>query len=85
VTSDNIDNAANGRLGLVGANSAKGIAVQLLNNAGSPITLNQQFTQQDGVTQADYIFGWKARYIKTAATVTPGTANANATVNILYE
>ncbi|MTB65508.1 fimbrial protein [Providencia sp. wls1943] len=85
VTSDNIDNAANGRLGLVGANSAKGIAVQLLNNAGSPITLNQQFTQQDGVTQTDYIFGWKARYIKTAATVTPGTANANATVNILYE
>ncbi|WPA92398.1 fimbrial protein [Providencia zhijiangensis] len=85
VTSDTIDNAANGRLGLVGTNSAKGIAIQLLNNAGTPIVLNQKFTQQDGITQTDYIFGWKARYIKTASTVTPGTANANATVNIRYE
>ncbi|MEQ5185249.1 fimbrial protein [Providencia rettgeri] len=85
VTSDTIDNAANGRLGLVGTNSAKGIAIQLLNNAGTPIALNQKFTQQDGVTQTDYIFGWKARYIKTAAAITPGTANANATVNIRYE
>lgn len=85
VTSDNIDNAANGRLGLTGADKATGIAVQLLNNAGTPIVLNQQFIQQNGVTQTDYIFGWKARYIKTAATITPGTANANATVNIRYE
>lgn len=85
VTSDNIDNAANGRLGLTGTDKATGIAVQLLNDAGTPIVLNQKFTQQDGVTQTDYIFGWKARYIKTAATVTPGTANANATVNIRYE
>lgn len=85
VTSDTIDNAATGRLGLVGADKATGIAIQLLNNAGTPIALNQKFTQQDGVTQTDYIFGWKARYIKTAATITPGTANANATVNIRYE
>ncbi|HEQ1859416.1 TPA: fimbrial protein [Providencia alcalifaciens] len=85
VTSDNIDNAANGQLGLTGADKATGISLQLLNNVGTPIVLNQQFTQQDGVTQTDYIFGWKARYIKTAATVTPGTANANATVNIRYE
>ncbi|SPY76168.1 fimbrial protein [Providencia rustigianii] len=85
VTSDTIDNAANGRLGLVGADKATGIAIQLLNNTGTPIILNQKFTQQDGVTQTDYIFGWKARYIKTAATITPGTANANATVNIRYE
>ncbi|HHR6080521.1 TPA: fimbrial protein [Providencia alcalifaciens] len=85
VTSDNIDNAANGRLGLTGADKASGIAVQLLDNAGTPIVLNQKFIQQKGVTQTDYIFGWKARYIKTAATVTPGTANANATVNIRYE
>ncbi|HHR5901563.1 TPA: fimbrial protein [Providencia alcalifaciens] len=85
VTSDTIDNAATGRLGLVGADKATGIAIQLLNNAGTPIALNQKFTQQDGVTQTDYIFGWKARYIKTAAAITPGTANANATVNIRYE
>ncbi|HGF6561676.1 MULTISPECIES: fimbrial protein [Providencia] len=85
VTSDTIDNAANGRLGLTGADKATGIAVQLLNNAGTPIVLNQKLTQQDNVAQGDYIFGWKARYIKTAATITPGTANANATVNIRYE
>ncbi|TCT30988.1 type 1 fimbria pilin [Providencia alcalifaciens] len=85
VTSDTIDNAANGRLGLTGADKASGIAVQLLNNAGTPIVLNQKLTQQDNVAQGDYIFGWKARYIKTAATITPGTANANATVNIRYE
>lgn len=85
VTSDTIDNAANGRLGLTGADKATGIAVQLLNNAGTPIVLNQKLTQQDNVSQGDYIFGWKARYIKTAATITPGTANANATVNIRYE
>lgn len=59
--------------------------MQLLNNAGTPIVLNQKLTQQDNVAQGDYIFGWKARYIKTAATITPGTANANATVNIRYE
>ncbi|MTC69577.1 fimbrial protein [Providencia sp. wls1914] len=85
VNSDNIDNAANGRLGLTGADKATGIAIQLLNNAGTPIALNQKLTQQDNIAQGDYIFGWKARYIKTAATVTPGTANANATVNIRYE
>lgn len=85
VTSDTIDNAANGRLGLTGTNKATGVAIQLLNNAGTPIVLNQEFTQQGGVTQTDYIFGWKARYIKTAAAITPGTANANATVNIRYE
>lgn len=85
VTSDTVDNAANGRLGLSGANKATGIAVQLLNNAGTPIQLNTKLVQQNSVPANDYIFGWKARYIKTAAIVTPGTANANATVNIRYE
>lgn len=85
VTSDNIDDAANGRIGLTGIDKATGIAVQLLNNAGVAITLNQQITQRDNTAQGNYIFGWKARYIKTAATVTPGIANANATVNITYE
>ncbi|MEX6175620.1 hypothetical protein AB6G03_01200 [Providencia hangzhouensis] len=31
------------------------------------------------------MFDWKARYIKTADNITPGTANASATVNIRYE
>ncbi|CAG9407706.1 fimbrial protein [Providencia alcalifaciens] len=85
VTSDAIDNASTGKLSLTGSNKATGIAVQLLNNASNPIALNTQWTQQDNVPEGDYIFGWKARYIKTSNTVTPGTANASATVNIRYE
>ena len=85
VTSDAIDNASTGKLSLTGANKATGIAVQLLNNSSNPIALNTQWTQQDNAPEGDYIFGWKARYIKTSNTVTPGTANASATVNIRYE
>ncbi|WP_321146990.1 fimbrial protein, partial [Providencia alcalifaciens] len=85
VTSDAIDNASTGKLSLTGPNKATGIAVQLLNNTSNPITLNTQWTQQDNVPEGDYIFGWKARYIKTSNTVTPGTANTTATVNIRYE
>lgn len=85
VTSDAIDNASTGKLSLTGPNKATGIAVQLLNNTSNPITLNTQWTQQDNAPEGDYIFGWKARYIKTSNTVTPGTANASATVNIRYE
>ncbi len=85
VTSSSIDNAPTGKLSLAGTDRATGIAVQLLNNSNSPIALNTQWTQQDNVSEGDYFFNWKARYIKTANIVTPGTANASATVNIRYE
>ncbi|WP_241098714.1 fimbrial protein [Providencia huaxiensis] len=85
VTSDAIDNAPTGKLSLRGSNKATGVAVQLLDNASNPIPLNTQWTQQNNVPESDYIFGWKARYIKTADKITPGSANATATVNIRYE
>ncbi|MEX9974980.1 fimbrial protein [Providencia rettgeri] len=85
VTSNAVKNAANGQLDLTGENKATGIALQLLNDFGKPIELNKKWTQQDGVPQGDYIFNWKARYIKTADKITPGSANATATVNIRYE
>ncbi|WP_275076170.1 fimbrial protein [Providencia rettgeri] len=66
-------------------NSAKGIAVQLLDNNNNPITLDKKFNQANSVSEGDYIFNWKARYIKTADKITPGSANASATVNIRYE
>nr|ELR5070278.1 type 1 fimbrial protein [Providencia rettgeri] len=66
-------------------NSAKGIAIQLLDNNNNPITLDKKFTQATNVSEGDYIFNWKARYIKTADKITPGSANASATVNIRYE
>lgn len=85
VTSNIIENVNNGLLGLSGTDKATGVALQLLDNSNNPIVLNKKWTQQDGVPQGDYIFNWKARYIKTADKITPGSANASATVNIRYE
>nr|ELR5167407.1 fimbrial protein [Providencia rettgeri] len=77
--------ANTGKLNLVGANSAKGIAIQLLDRNDNPIKLNSKISLQDNVPQGDYFFDWTARYIRTGETVTTGTANSNATVNIQYE
>ncbi|EMT6384703.1 fimbrial protein [Providencia rettgeri] len=77
--------ANTGKLNLVGANSAKGIAIQLLDRNDNPIKLNSKISLQDNVPQGDYFFDWTARYIRTGETLTPGTANSNATVNIQYE
>lgn len=85
VTSSFIDNAPTGKLSLTGDNRATGIAIQLLNKNNNPITLNTQWTQQDNVSEGSYVLGWKARYIKTSNIITPGSANASATVNIRYE
>nr|WP_314265922.1 fimbrial protein [uncultured Moellerella sp.] len=87
VTSSNgYTDAATGKINLTaGENSAKGIAIQLLDNNGDSIKLNDKFNQTNSAPEGDYIFKWKARYIKTANTITPGTANSTATVNIRYE
>lgn len=85
VSANNIVDNATGKIGLVGDNKATGIAIQLLDKNSQPISLNIQKTLQDNVSEGDYIFGWKARYIKTDTNITPGTANATATVNVRYE
>lgn len=77
--------ANTGKLKLSGANSATGIGIQLVNANNSPIKLNTKLTMQNNVSSGDYIFNWKARYIKTGNTITAGSANSVATVNILYE
>lgn len=74
-----------GKLKLSGANQATGIGIQLLDKNNNPIKLNTKNSLQNQVASGDYIFGWKARYIKTGSTITPGSANSIATVNILYE
>ena len=76
---------ATGKFALSGANKAAGVAIQLLDKNNLPIKLNTKNSLQNSVPEGDYMFGWKARYIKTANQITPGTANATATVNIRYE
>lgn len=78
-------NASQGQLALSGANKATGIAIQIVDNSGKSIPLNTKNTIQNNMSNGDYIFGWKARYIKIANTITPGIANTSATVNIRYE
>lgn len=78
-------NASQGQLNLSGANKATGVAIQLIDKTGKPIPLSTKNIVQNNVPSGDYIFGWKARYIKTANNITPGPANATATVNIRYE
>ncbi|WP_193016397.1 fimbrial protein [Proteus sp. FME41] len=74
-----------GKLKLSGTNQATGIGIQLLDKNNNPIKLNTKNNLQNQVASGDYIFGWKARYIKTGNKITPGSANSIATVNILYE
>lgn len=78
-------NAAQGQLALSGTNKATGVAIQLVDKNNTPIPLNTKNTVVNNTPAGDYIFGWKARYIKTANTITPGSANATATVNVRYE
>lgn len=77
--------ANTGKLALSGADKATGVAIQLLDKNNTPIKLGTSNISQNNVAEGDYIFNWKARYIKTADKITPGSANASATVNIRYE
>lgn len=74
-----------GKIKLSGQGQATRVAIQLLDRNSNPIKLNSKFTLQNNVAGGDYIFNWKARYIKTANNITAGTANATASVNIRYE
>lgn len=77
--------ANTGKLNLTGSNSAKGIAIQLLDKDRNPIKLNSQISLQNDVPAGDYLFNWTARYIRTGDKITLGTANSTATVNIQYQ
>lgn len=68
-----------------GADSASGVAIQLLNSAGTPVALNQKFVVDTVESPGDYHFNWTARYLQTNATVTSGQANTTATLSLTYE
>lgn len=81
-----IINAPQGQLALSGGtNKATGVAIQIVDANRNPIPLNSKRTIRDNAAEGNYIFGWKARYIKTTDKITPGPANGTATINIRYE
>ena len=67
-----------------GSGTASGVGVQILNASGSGLPLNNSFAVGTS-TQGTYNPGWKARYYKINATVTPGDANAMVTVSFNYQ
>lgn len=68
-----------------GHNSATGFGVQLLDDDNKLLTLNTKFTAGIPLQTGLYTLNWQARYIQTAAIVTPGKANAMATLELTYE
>ncbi|MGJ3354844.1 fimbrial protein [Providencia sp. Je.9.19] len=80
-----LSEGANNILSLNGSDKATGIGIQILDKNNIPVIFEQDIDIQNKVPNGDYMFNWKARYIKTATNITPGTANATASVNIRYE
>ena len=85
ITSSDYVDTATGKIGLSGNDKATGIAIQLLDHSNKPIELNKKISIDNAVPVGDYALSWNARYIKTADKITAGSANASATVNIIYE
>ncbi|WP_432652183.1 fimbrial protein [Providencia rettgeri] len=85
VGTSGVINASQGHIGLSGTDKATGIAIQLVDANKNPIPLGSKQTIKSNVAAGEHIFGWKARYIKTADKVTPGSANGTVTINVLYE
>lgn len=77
--------ASSGKLKLSGANQATGIGIQIIDENNNPVALNTPIRVRNNTSSGDYIFNWKARYIKTGNVIKPGSANSTAVVNILYE
>ena len=67
------------------ADAATGVAIQLLDTTGQPVSLytpSRQYPLMAGSTVNDLEFG--ARYIQTQAAVTAGPANSVSTFTIIY-
>ncbi|WP_336220215.1 fimbrial protein [Citrobacter amalonaticus] len=62
---------------------AKGVGVQILYN-GSPLVLNNRIVLKQS-SGGQETFPLTARYYQTKTSVTPGTANASATLNLTYQ
>lgn len=76
-----IDPAGAGKLA-----AATGVGIQIGSRAGEPVQLSSERATGLGLlpTSASYDIPFSARYIQTAAKVTPGPANASATFTIIY-
>ncbi|SDD88367.1 major type 1 subunit fimbrin (pilin) [Cupriavidus sp. YR651] len=76
--------AANAVVALDGSSSAKGVGVQLLNNAGNVQTLGVENTLAGVNGASSYTIPLRARYRQTEGSVRGGTANSSMTFSILY-
>lgn len=79
-------NSAQSIVALDGSSSASGVAVQLLNSAGTaayPLSSYQSFSGYTKSTGGSYTIPFKARYYRTGA-ITPGTANTSMTFTMQY-
>lgn len=80
------ENSALGTIKLTQASgSATGVGVQILDTVSNPVHLNEKFLVDTITSNGQYNINWKARYIKTSQTITPGIANATATLTLTYE
>ncbi|WP_254211021.1 fimbrial protein [Burkholderia multivorans] len=85
-TTQVVPGTGNSVAALNGSSGATGIGLQLLDGNGKPVQFGQS-TKMTGYTGAagDYSVPFRARYYQTAATVTPGSANASITVTMSYQ
>jgi major type 1 subunit fimbrin (pilin) len=66
-----------------GANAAKGIAIELLDNKAKQVPINS-VSDEYTITEGNNALNFDARYVSTADTVTAGDANASANFTLLY-
>lgn len=77
--------ASAGLLALTSTSTARGMAIQVLKDDGSPLPLGEPWEVAASVSSAETIaVPLQARYFQTGAPVVPGTANGRATFSIDY-
>jgi len=81
-------------LSLTPTSQASGVGVQILNgttvlgygpDSAAPGNTNQWYAGNIAVGTSRFTIPLSARYVQTGATVTPGTANAQATFTMSYQ
>jgi len=79
--------ATNGVLALSSGSTATGIGLQLKDSSGNALKYNTQYTltSYSSATGGSYTIPLTARYYQTAASVTPGSANAVLTFTMTYQ
>ena len=72
-------------LALSADSTAKNIAIEILNSDKTLLPLNSASNATSVDSSGNATLGFYANYITTAATVQPGTANADATFTLNYD